>query len=77
MSDPQFTDPSQLDFSLRTGSPAIDTGISLSAVKTDFRGVGRPQGGAYDIGAYEGGSSGASSSGGTTPSAPSNLRLVQ
>jgi parallel beta-helix repeat protein len=74
MSDPQFTDPSRLDFSLRAGSPAIDTGISLSTVRTDFRGVGRPQGGAYDIGAYEGGSAGGSS---TIPSAPSNLRLLQ
>ena len=36
-----------------TGSPAINAGVTLSTVTTDFDGVSRPQGGVYDIGAYE------------------------
>jgi uncharacterized repeat protein (TIGR01451 family) len=38
---------------LLAGSPAIDTGATLAAVTTDQRGGPRPQGGGYDIGAYE------------------------
>ncbi|MBI3649761.1 MAG: polysaccharide deacetylase family protein [Acidobacteria bacterium] len=38
----------------RAGSPAFDRGESLLEVKTDFSGIARPQGAAYDIGAYEG-----------------------
>jgi hypothetical protein len=37
----------------RDGSPAIDRGEALAEVKTDFFGVARPQGVAYDIGAHE------------------------
>ncbi|MBI3148378.1 MAG: right-handed parallel beta-helix repeat-containing protein, partial [Betaproteobacteria bacterium] len=40
-------------FPLLTGSPAIDAGTSEGAPATDQRGVSRPQGIAYDIGAYE------------------------
>ena len=35
------------------GSPAIDAGITLQDVKHDKAGIRRPQGKAYDIGAYE------------------------
>ncbi len=45
------------DFSLRTGSPAIDSGISnlnnIQAPTTDINGITRPQGTTTDIGAYE------------------------
>lgn len=45
--------PSSPDWRLTAGSPAIDKGLTLSAVTTDFTGTVRPQGRAYDIGAYE------------------------
>jgi hypothetical protein len=35
-------------------SPALDIGNAFSALPTDQRGVARPQGDGYDIGAYEG-----------------------
>ena len=39
---------------LLAGSPAIDAGIDANAIATnDYDGVLRPQGGAFDIGAYE------------------------
>ena len=38
---------------LKSNSPAIDSGITLSSLTTDARGVHRPQGTAYDSGAYE------------------------
>lgn len=40
-------------YTLMTGSPAIDKGRSSPAVKTDYSGTLRPQGAAYDIGAFE------------------------
>jgi parallel beta-helix repeat protein len=50
---PSFVDASGGDYHLQSHSPAIDSGMMLSAVKTDFDGVQRPQDAAYDIGAYE------------------------
>jgi hypothetical protein len=42
------------NYSLQAGSPAIDAGANTSpAVTVDLKGVARPQGKAYDIGAYE------------------------
>ncbi len=41
------------DYHVQTGSPAIDAGTSSNAPSTDFAGNTRPQGGGYDIGAYE------------------------
>jgi len=48
------------DYHLRSGSPAIDAGTSSlngkSAPTSDLEGNARPAGGAFDIGAYESGS---------------------
>ncbi len=38
---------------LLIGSPALDQGQTLGFLTTDARGIARPQGAAYDIGAYE------------------------
>ena len=40
------------NFHLSAGSPAIDSGATVQ-LATDYDGVPRPQGAAYDIGAYE------------------------
>ncbi len=40
------------NFRLTSGSPLINAGVS-DGVPTDFAGVARPQGGSYDIGAFE------------------------
>ena len=50
VADPQFTNPAALDFHLQESSPAIDSGITLSIVTTDFDGTSRLLGSAYDIG---------------------------
>ncbi len=51
--DPLFVNPGQNDFHLKPGSPAINAGAKISLVTQDFSGAPRPQGAAYDIGAYE------------------------
>lgn len=49
-----FLDAIQLDFHLTLGSPLIDTGYLLDGLNpNDYDGKPRPQGSAYDIGAYE------------------------
>ncbi len=50
-----FSDPSAPDLHLKSGSPAIDAGMTIGVVPFDFDGVTRPQpvGHAYDIGAFE------------------------
>ncbi|WP_175304423.1 right-handed parallel beta-helix repeat-containing protein [Candidatus Nitrospira nitrificans] len=45
--------PAWPNFSLTAGSPAIDAGLSLAITKKAFDGILRPQGCAFDIGAYE------------------------
>jgi len=50
--DPMFVN-NKNNFYLRPGSPAIDHGLNLPDVKIDYRGTHRPQGAAYDIGAFE------------------------
>ncbi len=52
--DPDFVNPATFNFQLQTDSPCIDTGYDVSSVVThDILGVPRPQGVAYDLGAYE------------------------
>jgi hypothetical protein len=50
-----FTDYTNGDFSLKSGSPLIDAGTDLSAVmdSVDIIGTSRPQGDAWDVGAFE------------------------
>ncbi|MFO7740592.1 MAG: choice-of-anchor Q domain-containing protein, partial [Desulfatiglandaceae bacterium] len=50
-----FTDPANGDFTLKSGSNAIDAGTDLSSEMdaVDITGETRPQGTAWDIGAFE------------------------
>lgn len=48
-----FVNVSANNYKLQAGSPALNTGVTLSEVPTDIVGVARPQGPAYDIGCYE------------------------
>lgn len=41
------------DYRLQTGSPAIDAGVLLPLVTTDYFGMSRPLGAAFDIGIHE------------------------
>jgi hypothetical protein len=50
--DPKFVTLATNNFHLQAGSPAIDHGATL-LLAADYDGVPRPQGAAYDIGAYE------------------------
>ena len=61
--DPQFVDLGNFDFHLRSTSPAKDAGATVlpnnpyvigNGRATDKDGVARPQGKAFDLGAYEG-----------------------
>ena len=54
--DPKFVNAAAHDFHLQADSPAIDAGATLREVTTDYEEVQRPQGKAYDMGAYEYGS---------------------
>jgi hypothetical protein len=67
--NPQFVSESGNNFSLQPSSPARDAGESLPNVATDLTGLSRPQGAAYDIGAYE-----FSDSSAARPAPPTNLR---
>jgi hypothetical protein len=67
--NPSFLNAGAFDFNLQSSSPAIDAGVSLSQVSTDFRNTPRPQGITHDIGAYERSLSSASIS------PPRNLRV--
>jgi len=52
--DPRFTSPGGKNFQLKSGSPCLDAGSDLSSlVKRDLLGTARPQGSAFDLGAYE------------------------
>lgn len=51
-----FVDPAAANYHLRPGSPAIDAAPS-QGVYRDLEGYLRPAGAAFDIGAYEYGSS--------------------
>lgn len=64
------TRPSSPNFSLASGSPAIDRGVALSSSRISYPGTTRPKGTYYDVGAYE--YSGSS----TTLAAPTSLQTV-
>lgn len=51
--DPRFKSAASGDFTLQSGSLAIDKGVKLTTVVDDYSGTLRPVGAAYDIGAYE------------------------
>ncbi len=51
--NPSFVNAAAADFRLQWGSPAIDAGVTVSSVTTDIAGSLRPQGGGYDLGAFE------------------------
>jgi hypothetical protein len=51
--DPKFVDAAQGNFRLQNTSPAINAGVAISTVATDFAGVARPQQSKHDIGAFE------------------------
>ncbi|MEO8102895.1 MAG: right-handed parallel beta-helix repeat-containing protein [Betaproteobacteria bacterium] len=48
-----FTNYALQDFTLAVGSPAIDAGEAYPLITNDLADTSRPQGSAYDIGAYE------------------------
>ena len=48
-----FVNASAHNYQLAAGSPAIDAGAAIADVAVDRQGTTRPQGKAYDIGAYE------------------------
>ncbi len=51
--DPLFVNPTGLDLRLKDNSPAINSGLTIPVVNSDFIGNVRPLGGAYDLGVYE------------------------
>ncbi|MFO1152046.1 MAG: DUF4082 domain-containing protein [Rhodospirillales bacterium] len=57
--NPQLVNAGARDFHLLSSSPAINRGMTITGLTTDKDGVTRPQGSAYDMGAFE--------YGGTTP----------
>lgn len=48
-----FADPDGGDFHLLPGGPGVDTGAIRPDAPTDLAGLPRPQGGGFDVGAYE------------------------
>jgi hypothetical protein len=70
--DPTFVSVAANNFHLQAGSPAIDSGATVQ-LATDYDGVSRPQGSAYDIGAYEYPEQG--SVAGTLSASPASLSL--
>jgi hypothetical protein len=51
--DPLFVNAVGLNFHLQSSSLAVDAGIAIPVLLTDVEGVSRPQGAAFDMGAYE------------------------
>lgn len=48
-----FADAARHNYDLAAGSPALDRGAPIADVKTDRMSRRRPQGGGFDVGAYE------------------------
>jgi parallel beta-helix repeat protein len=69
--DPRFVNATSRDFHLQSGSPALDAGVTLGPVTTDYEGVPRPQGPGYDLGASE------TRTAGSPPAAPTNVRVIR
>ena len=67
--DPRFVNAAAGDFHLQSGSPAIDKGAVVTGFTQDYAGVARPQGVAWDIGAFE------FKSGAMPLAAPTNLKV--
>jgi len=68
--NPLFVNAGALDFHLQAGSAAINQGVTLgSPWNVDYAGTARPQGGAYDMGAYE------FTGTATPPAAPSGVHM--
>lgn len=51
--NPRFVNPAAGNFAVQNDSPAINSGATMAVVPTDITGMARPQGPAYDVGAYE------------------------
>ncbi len=68
--DPLLVAPASYNFQLQAGSPAIDAGSPVSGVTGDINGIPRPQGAAYDVGAFE------YTGGGTTPPPTSGAPVI-
>ena len=51
--DPQFTSPTTGDLSIPQSSACFDAGGTIAGLTDDILGTTRPQGAAFDIGAYE------------------------
>jgi parallel beta-helix repeat protein len=64
-----FANPSEGDYRLNSTSPAIDAGGAENAPDIDIEGTKRPQGAAWDVGAYEYG-------GGSLPSNISHIMIL-
>jgi len=65
-----FTNVASEDFTLPADSVLIDKGTTIASFSNDYIGTQRPQGPAWDIGAYE------FTSATQVPSPPQNLRLL-
>jgi hypothetical protein len=73
--DPNFVNPSTLDFHLQSSSTALNTAANLSSIfTTDKDSKIRPASGNWDPGAYAAGSSSSLTT--TAPAAPTNLHLL-
>ena len=72
-SNPQFANASAGDFHLQATSGLKDAGISIGLVSVDYDGVPRPQGSAYDIGAFEFRDS---TTAAKPPAPPANVHIV-
>jgi hypothetical protein len=76
--DPLLVNLTGGDLRLRSSSPAINAGATLSTVPRDFFGARRPVGPTYDIGMHEfGGQITCPTGDCTPPSVPSNLILTR
>ncbi|MFN6946081.1 MAG: discoidin domain-containing protein [Cytophagaceae bacterium] len=73
VAEAQFVNPGSGNYQLKAGSPAIDAGKNVASygITFDLAGNARPAGAGFDVGAYEFGSTGGSTGGGSTvPATP-------